>query len=111
MRRNRRNTIKPNNGPLMIEFNRRAENVDSFIRRATKTPDADTDIKYMIQDLKSMVHHINEMVKHGDSDCIEAMVRLSDVGYDLLNVGRPVYDKWANYAYTEYDKIEDQLVP
>lgn len=95
----------------MIEFNKRADSVDNFINRAKSSSDVDPDIKYLIHDLKVMVYNIENMINNEDMNCIEALQRLSDAAYDLDNLGRPIYDKWADYAYDKYQKMEDQITP
>lgn len=95
----------------MKEFNKRADGVSDFINRARADSSVDTDVKYMIHDLKVMVFEIDKMIKANNVNCIEALNRLSDVAYDLYNIGRPVYEKWGDYAYDKFDEMQDQLVP
>lgn len=97
--------------PITLEFNRKAAEVDNFINHAKADPSADADIKYMIQDLRSMVYKLNEMFTTGDGEFLDSLQRLFETGCDLADIGRDPYYRWAQYAFKEYNKIDDQLAP
>lgn len=97
--------------PITLEFNRRASSVDDFIARAKRDPDTDADIKYLIHDLKVMTHKINEMFTSGDGEFLDSLDRMLSTGYDLADINRDPYYKWAKYVFEEYEKIDDKLAP